>query len=132
MNYFRGNKFPTLKPLTLYQLWEKRVGESKSECDAIGLLFFFPCDFSSNKIRIMQNLLRIECVLLFMYIFVRNILLSNKCLVNDIWNEYRNACRYSRVVSFIVVRLLQNLNRPTNCTSHPQRQDSNHIQRFRS
>jgi len=26
----------------------------------------------------------------------------------------------------------QNLSRPTNCTSHPHRQDSNHIQRFRS
>jgi len=25
----------------------------------------------------------------------------------------------------------QNLNRPTNCTSNPQRQDSNHVQRFR-
>jgi len=46
MNYFKGKNFPTLKPLTFVPVMrEDIVGECKSECDAIGLLHFFPRGF---------------------------------------------------------------------------------------
>jgi hypothetical protein len=55
MNYFKGKNFPTLKPLTFVPVMrEDIVGECKSECDAIGLLHFFPRVFL-KKIRVLQT-----------------------------------------------------------------------------
>jgi hypothetical protein len=52
MNYFKGKKFPTLKPLTFVSVM--RETSCKSQCDEISLVYFFSC-VSSKKIRIIQT-----------------------------------------------------------------------------